>query len=93
MSSKAIHPFSRGLADTYYEAGGVHLGPWDTFSFGSVCDCSRARSPVVGIQEVQKCGEGDPQTTMAAEERLSPQMDHWVWLQQDFPEDCTQGVR
>lgn len=48
---------------------------------------------MAGIQEVQKCGEGDPQTTMAAEERLSPQMDRWVWLQQDFPEDCMQGVR
>ena len=75
-----------------YAAGSV-LGSWDTFSFGSVCDCSRARSPAAGIQEVQKYSEGDSQTTMAAEERLSLQMNHWVWFQQDFPEDCMQGVR
>ena len=42
---------------------------------------------------MQKYSEGDSQTTMAAEERLSLQMNHWVWFQQDFPEDCMQGVR
>ena len=43
-------------------------------------------------RESPKFGDGDPQPEMAAE-RLSLQMDRWVWFQHNFPEVGMQGVR